>query len=248
MLAGMFRLAFSTNRTIDTLEAERDKMELNRREMCKVLAAGAAALALPAEESLAQEKKSMRKVLLPIGDGSEVLDTMYPYYRIAEDDYEVVVAGPERRHYHLVIHEVPPGADPAWDITRELLGYHLEAKVAFKEVDPSEYAGLYLSGGRAPEYLRYDKDLLRITRHFFKANKPVASLCHGVEILSASGTIKGRKATTIPKCALDVEQGGASYTAERCTIDGNLVTAQGKKDLALLLRNFMRMLNASVGT
>ena len=173
---------------------------------------------------------------------------MYAYYRIAEDDYEVVVAGPEKRHYHLVVHEVPPGADPAWDITRELPGYHLEAKVAFKEVDPSEYAGLYLSGGRAPEYLRYDQDLLRITRHFLKANKPVASLCLGVEILSDSGAVRGRTATKIPKCALDVEQGGAKYVAKPCIVDGNLVTARGKRDLSLLLRNFMRMLNASVGT
>jgi protease I len=58
--------------------------------------------------------------------------------------------------------------------------------------------------------------------------------------------MKGRKATTIPKCAMDVEQGGATYTGERCVVDGNLVSAQGKKDLALLLREFMKMLNASV--
>ncbi|MHC4620283.1 MAG: DJ-1/PfpI family protein [Planctomycetota bacterium] len=189
----------------------------------------------------------MPKVLLPIGDGSEVLDTMYAYYRIAEDDFEVVVAGPEARHYHLVIHEVPPNSDVPWDITRELPGYHLKATVAFRHVNPRDYAGLYVSGGRAPEYLRYDRDLLRITRHFFEAKKPVATLCHGVEILSASGAIKGRKATTIPKCAMDVEQGGATYTGERCVVDGNLVSAQGKKDLALLLREFMKMLNASVG-
>jgi len=218
-------------------------MKLNRRELCKALAAGSAGLALLAQRTEAEEVKTMPKVLLPIGDGSEVLDTMYAYYRIAEDDYEVVVAGPEKRYYHLVIHEIPPGSEPPWDITRELPGYHLEAKVAFREVDPREYAGLYVSGGRAPEYLRYDKDLLRITRHFFEANKPVAALCHGIEILSASGSIRGRKATTIPKCALDVEQGGAKYIPKPCIVDGNLVTARGKRDLSLLLRNFMQMLN-----
>jgi len=188
----------------------------------------------------------MRKVLLPIGDGSEVLDTLYAYYRIAEDDFEVAVAGPEARYYHLVIHEIPPKADPPWDITRELPGYHLEATVAFRDVNPQEFAGLYVSGGRAPEYLRYDKNLMRITRHFFETNKPVAALCHGIEILSASGAIRGRTATTIPKCALDVEQGGARYVPERCVVDGNLVTARGWQDLSLLLRNFMKMLNASV--
>jgi protease I len=191
--------------------------------------------------------KSAGKVLLPIGDGSEVLDTLYAYHRIAEDGYEVVVAGPQTRHYHLVIHEIPPGSDQPWDITRELPGYHLEAKVAFRDVDVSEFAGLYVSGGRAPEYLRYDEDLLRITRRFFEENKPVAALCHGIEILSASGAIEGRRATTIPKCALDVEQGRAVYVAKPCVVDGNLVTARGKRDLAPLLRQFMKMLNAYTG-
>jgi len=186
---------------------------------------------------------SAGKVLLPIGDGSEVLDTLYAYHRIAEDGYEVVVAGPETRHYHLVIHEIPPGSDPPWDITRELAGYHLKAEVAFRDVDVDEYAGLYVSGGRAPEYLRYDKDLLRITQRFFEADKPVAALCHGIEILSASGAIEGRRATTIAKCALDVEQGGAKYVAQPCVVDGNLVTARGKRDLSVLLRQFMKMLN-----
>ena len=220
-------------------------MKFNRRQICQLLAAGPAALALLKDPLSAKETKTMPKVLLPIGDGSEVLDTLYAYYRIAEDDFEVVVTGPETRYYHLVVHEIPPNSDVPWDITRELPGYHLKAEIAFKDVNPHDYAGLYVSGGRAPEYLRYDKDLLRITRHFFEANKPVAALCHGVEILSASGVMAGRKATTIPKCALDVEQGGAKYIATPCIVDGNLVTARGKKDLSLLLKNFMKMLNAA---
>src|SRR5262245_19301935 len=149
----------------------------------------------------------MPKVLMPIGDATEVLDTMYPYFRLPEDGFEVVVAGPEARLYHMVMHEIPPG-EPPWDITRESPGYHIKATAAFRDVDPHEYAGLFISGGRAPEYLRYDKDLLRITRHFFETNKPVCSVCHGIEILTAADCLKGRKATTVAKCALDVAQGG----------------------------------------
>ena len=69
----------------------------------------------------------MPKVLLPIGDATEVLDTMYPGFRLPEDDFEVVVAGPEARCYHMVMHEIPPGTQ--WDITRERPGYHIEATV-----------------------------------------------------------------------------------------------------------------------
>jgi len=78
-------------------------------------------------------------------------------------------------------------------------------------VKPDEYVGLFVSGGRAPEYLRYDQDLMRITRHFFEAHKPVAVVCHGIEIVSAAGVIRGRTVTTVAKCALDAEQGGAKY-------------------------------------
>jgi protease I len=69
----------------------------------------------------------------------------------------------EKRVYHLVMHEIPPG----WDVTKESPSYHLASHIAFRDVKPEEYAGLFLSGGRAPEYLRYDEELLRITRHFF---------------------------------------------------------------------------------
>jgi protease I len=129
----------------------------------------------------------MPRVLMPIGDATEVLDTLYPYFRLPEDGFEVVIAGPEARTYHGVLHEIPPDENIPWDITREQPAYHIKATIAFRDVDPTGYAGLFLSGGRAPEYLRYNQDLLRITRHFFDTNKPVAVVCHGVEIAAAGG-------------------------------------------------------------
>ncbi len=87
----------------------------------------------------------MAKVLLVIGDGAEVIDTMVPLYRLAED-FEVVKAAPARRTYHLVQHH----HDPDWDITVETPGYTLDSDVAFRDVNPAEYCGLVLPGGRAP--------------------------------------------------------------------------------------------------
>ncbi len=83
-----------------------------------------------------------------------------------------------------------PGRRDPWDITEERPGYHIQAEVAFRDVDPTQYAGLFVSEAVPLEYLRYDKDLLRITRHFFEANKPVAVVCHGIEIVSAAGVIR----------------------------------------------------------
>jgi protease I len=190
-----------------------------------------------------------RKVLIPIGDATEVMDTMYPMFRLPEDGFEAVVAGPEARIYHGVLHEIPPTApgEPKWDITRESQAYHIQATVAFKDVNPEEYCGLFVSGGRAPEYLRYDQDLLRITRHFFEAKKPVAMVCHGIEILTAANVIRGRTLTTVAKCKLDVEQGGAKYVNQPYVLDGNLVSARVWMDNSVLMREFMRMLKVYVG-
>jgi protease I len=184
----------------------------------------------------------MPKVLLPIGDATEVMDTLYPFFRLPEDGFEVVLAGPKARVYHGVLHEVPPDENIPWDLTREQPAYHVRATVAFRDVDPAEYLGLFLSGGRAPEYLRYDQDLLRLTRHFFEKNKPVAVVCHGVEIAAAAGVLTGRTLTTVPKCALDVTQFGGTYVDRPCVVDGRLVSARTWHDNTALLREFVRLL------
>ena len=167
----------------------------------------------------------MAKVLLVIGDAAEVIDTMVPLYRLGED-HEVVKAAPEVRTYNLVQHH----HDPDWDVTIETPGYKLDSDVAFRDVDASEYQALVLPGGRAPEFLRYDEDLLNITRHFFETEKLVASICHGIEILAAADVIRGRQVTTIPRCRLDAEFSGATYVAEPLVIDGNLYCCRFKRE------------------
>lgn len=189
----------------------------------------------------------MPKVLLPIGDATEVLDTLYPFFRLPEDDFEVVVAGPEARFYHGVMHEIPPHDGVPWDITREQPAYHIKAAIAFRDVNPAEYLGLFLSGGRAPEYLRYNQDLLSITRHFFETNKPIAVICHGVEIAAAAGVLKGRTVTTVAKCALDVTPFGGEYVDRNCVVDGNLVSARTWHDNTALLKQFVKMLKEATG-
>ena len=175
----------------------------------------------------------MQKVLIVIGDGAEVIDTMVPLYRLAED-YEVVKAAPQRRTYHLVQHH----HEPDWDITVETPGYKLDSDVAFREVDPADYLALVLPGGRAPEFLRYDEDLRRITRAFFAENKPVASICHGIEILAAADVIRGRRVTTIPRCQYDAEFSGATYVNEPLVIDGSLFCCRFKRECAPWMKAF----------
>ena len=181
----------------------------------------------------------MSKVIIVIGDGAEVIDTMFPLYRLGED-HQVVKAAPEKRTYHLVQHHHAPG----WDITIETPGYDLESDVAFRDVVPDEYLALVLPGGRAPEFLRYDDDLLRITKHFFDQRKPVASICHGIEILAAADVIRGRKVTTIPRCRLDAESAGATYVAEPLVIDGNLFCCRFKRECPGWMKAFAEELRS----
>ena len=181
------------------------------------------------------------KVLIVIGDATEALDTFYPYFRVQEDGYQAVVTGPEARVYNLVMHEVPPG----WDVTREGPSYHLAADIAFRDVRPEEYDGMFITGGRAPEYLRYDKELMRIVRYFFEKKKPVAVVCHGAEIVATAGVIKGKRMATVPKCQFDIEVCGATFVDKGCVRDGNMVSGRTWHDNPFFMREFMKMLKES---
>ena len=182
----------------------------------------------------------MRKVLVVIGDGAEVIDTLVPYYRLSED-YHTILAAPAVRSYHLVQHD----HDPAWDITVELPGYRLASEIAFADVDTSDYVGLVLPGGRAPEFLRYDRHLLAIVRDFFAKGKPVASICHGIEILAAADVIRGIEVTTIPRCRLDAEMAGAIYVEAPLVISGNLFCCRFKRECAAWMKAFTEALARS---
>lgn len=185
------------------------------------------------------------QILLVVGDAAEVIDTMYPYFRLMEEGWRVVPAGPERKLYHMVLHEKPPGS--TWDITEERPGYHIRAEAAFRETRSADYDGMVITGGRAPEYLRYDADLLRLTREFFAAGKPVASVCHGIEIVAAADVIRGLRTTTVAKCRLDAEFAGAIYVDEEVVVSGCLVTCRTWHDSAPWMREYVKLLKAYVG-
>ena len=169
---------------------------------------------------------SNSRVLIVVGDASETMDTLYPFYRLQEAKFHPVVAAPEQRTYQMVLHEVKPG----WTITKEWEGYTIDADIAFRDVNPDDYLGIFFSGGRAPEYIRYDNDLVRITRHFFTADKPICSVCHGVEIPAYAGCVDGRRMATVPKCQFDLEICGGTFVDQPCVVDRNLVSGRTYHD------------------
>ena len=187
-----------------------------------------------------QNQSARGKILLVIGDATEVIDTLYPWMRLQEDDYQVVLAAPEIRTYSMVQHQRPEG----WDITRETPGYLIDADIAFADIRPEEYAGLLVSGGRAPEYLRYDQPLIDAVRWMSSAQRPLGSVCHGIEVLATAGVISGKRITTVPKCQFDAEVCGATYVGGPVVVDGQLVTARGSRDGWQWMREFIKLLQA----
>jgi deglycase len=182
----------------------------------------------------------MARVLLIAGDATESLDTWYPYHRLREEGLEVEIAAPERKVLNSVVHDFEPG----WDTYIEKPGYRIPADIAFRDVRPDNYDGLILSGGRAPEYLRNNSDLIAIVRHFMDKGKPVAALCHGSLILAAAGGLHGKKVTTYEALAPDMRAAGAEFQDREVVVDGNLVSSRTWMDLPFFMREFLKVLRS----
>lgn len=121
-------------------------------------------------------------------------------------------------------------------------GYQVDVDVAFKDVNPEDYNILVISGGKGPEKMRLDKDALDIVRYFFKKNKPVASICHGPQVLISAGVIKGRKATCWIGIRDDIIAAGALYEDSEVVVDGNLVSSRSPSDLYAFGREMIKLL------
>ena len=106
-----------------------------------------------------------------------------------------------------------------------------------------------MPGGRAPEYLRLNENVLKTVRHFAEANKPIAAICHGLQLLAASRVLAGRSCTAYPACGPEVKLAGANYVevpVDQVHVDGNLVTAPAWPAHPAWLREFVRVLGARI--
>ena len=114
----------------------------------------------------------------------------------------------------------------------------------FSEVDPAEYDAVYVAGGRGPEYIRIDPRVQRLVRHFHEADKPIFTICHGVQVLIAvDGVVKGKRVAALQYCEPEVRLAGGTYVDVEPTgacVDGKLVSAKGWPGLAAFIRELPR--------
>ncbi|VVB85527.1 Intracellular protease 1 [uncultured archaeon] len=166
------------------------------------------------------------KALLLSADDFEDMELLYPLNRLKEEEVTVKVASMRKGK-----------------ITGEY-GYSVDVDLAFDEVKPEEFDILVLPGGRAPEKVRLEEKALAIARHFFRENKPVAAICHGVQTLISAGLVKGRKATCYIGIRDDLKSAGAHYEDKEVVVDGNLVTSRNPRDLFAFGRELVKQLKA----
>ena len=164
----------------------------------------------------------MQTVLVVTGDAGESYEALYAVHRLKEAGHDAVVAAPSKRRLHMVMHDFEPG----WDTYIERPGYGLEADIDFTAVNPDRYDAILVLGGRAPEYLRHNGDLIRIVRDFDAAGKWVFAICHGIHVLAAAGLIAGKKVTCYEHVRFEAEQAGGTWCKPEAVRDGRFVTGQ----------------------
>ena len=186
----------------------------------------------------------MPRALLLTGDAAEELDTMYPYYRVQEGGWDVDVASRTLRDVQLVIHEFDPNSTR----TSRRTAASCRSTCRGPRSTSSCYDALIIPGGRAPEWIRVDADVRRITEHFFARDLPIALVCHGAQVPAVYGLLKGRKTACFPPITGDMENAGAIVVDAPDVVDGNLVSCRGWPDMPQFGRAMMELFARSVAT
>jgi protease I len=185
------------------------------------------------------------KLLLLAGDYVEDYEIMVPFQALQMVGHTVDAVCPGKKKGEFVrtaIHDFE--GDQTYSEKR---GHNFVLNATFDEIDVASYDGLVVPGGRAPEYLRLHPKVIEIVRHFDTANKPIAAICHGPQLLAAAGILKGRNVNCYPACAPEVGLAGGTYVALEVTeaiVDGKLVTGPAWPAHPAWLAKFLEVLEA----
>lgn len=188
-----------------------------------------------------------RKILMLCGDYAEDYETMVPFQALQAVGHTVHAVAPDKRAgdwVHTAIHDFE-GAQTY----SEKPGHRFALNASFADVNPATYDALVIPGGRAPEYLRMNSAVVDIVKHFLAADKPVAAVCHGAQLLAATGLLKGRRVSAYPACQVEVELAGAEYVGipvDQAVTDRNLVSAPAWPAHPAWIAQFLQVLGTRI--
>jgi protease I len=188
-----------------------------------------------------------KKILMLVGDFVEDYEVMVPFQGLQVAGHTVHAVCPDKRagdRVRTAIHDFE--GDQTYTEKR---GHDFALNATFAEINPADYDALVIPGGRAPEYLRLDERVLSLVRHFADTEKPIAAICHGPQILTASGAFKGRKMNCYPAVAPEVTYTGSVFVPlelPEAYTDGNLVTGPAWTAHVEWLRQFLAVLGTRI--
>jgi protease I len=169
---------------------------------------------------------SAKKILMLVGDFVEDYEVMVPFQTLQAVGHEVHAVCPgkaEGDKVRTAIHDFE--GDQTYS---EKPGHNFGLNATFDEVKVEDYDALVIPGGRAPEYIRLNPKVLEMVKHFVEADKPIAAICHGPQVLAAADVLQGKECSAYPAVGPDVIQAGGMWVdipVDQAHVDGKLVTA-----------------------
>jgi protease I len=188
-----------------------------------------------------------KKILMLVGDFAEDYETMVPFQALQMVGHTVHAVCPDKKAGDYVMTAVHDFEGQ--QTYSEKPGHRFTLNASFEEVKPEQYDALVIPGGRAPEYLRMNAKVLTVVQHFAGANKPIAAICHGAQLLAAAGVIRGKRVSAYPACAAEVELAGATFAkigVDQAITDGALVTAPAWPAHPVWLGQFLTVLGTRI--
>jgi protease I len=188
-----------------------------------------------------------KRILMLVGDFVEDYEVMVPFQALQAVGHTVHAVCPDKAAGDTVrtaIHDFE--GDQTYS---EKPGHNFALNATFAEVDPADYDALVIPGGRAPEYLRLNSEVLDIVRHFFERDKPTAAICHGPQILTAAGVVTGRTVSSYPAVGPEVTLGGgtaADIQVDQAVTDGTLVSAPAWPAHPAWIAQFLEVLGTKI--
>jgi protease I len=189
----------------------------------------------------------MKRILFLVGDFAEDYETMVPFQALQMVGHIVHAVCPGKKagdKIKTAIHDFE--GDQTYT---EKPGHLFALNASFDEVDVAKYDALMIAGGRAPEYLRLNERVIEIIRQFAKADKPIAAVCHGAQLLAAADVIRGKRISAYPACSPEVRLAGGDYAQieiDQAVTDGNFVTAPAWPAHPQWLGQFLTLLGTEI--
>lgn len=188
-----------------------------------------------------------RLILMLVGDYVEDYEVMVPFQALQMVGHTVHAVCPNKKAGETVrtaVHDFE--GDQTYS---EKPGHNFTLNATFADIKPTAYDALVIPGGRAPEYIRLNPDVIQAVQHFAQANKPIAAICHGAQLLAAADVITGKRCSAYPACGPDVTRAGGHYAdiaADEAVVDGNLVTAPAWPAHPRWLAEFLKLLGTRI--